>query len=51
MHAQCPEGQWFACLAVDQEHLRVQDHAVAPGESLGDVVLKVGHLEAEESLK
>lgn len=49
MHAQRPKGQWFACLVVDEEHLRVQDHAVAPRESLGDVVLKVGHLEAEDS--
>lgn len=47
VHSQSPKGQWFAFLVVDQEHLRVQDHAVAPGESLGDVVLKVGHLEAE----
>ena len=51
VHSQSPKGQWFAFLVVDQEHLRVQDHAVAPRESLGDVVLKVGHLEAEGSLR
>lgn len=51
MHSQSPKGQWFACPVVDQEHLRVQDHAVAPRESPGDEVLKVGHLEAEGSLR
>lgn len=47
VHSQSPKRQWFACLVVNQEHLRIQDHAVAPRESLGDVVLKVGHLEVE----
>lgn len=51
MHSQSPKGQWSACPVVNQEHLRVQDHAVAPRESPGDEVLKVGHLEAEGSLR
>lgn len=44
VHAQSPKGQWFACFVVNQEYLRIQDHAVAPRKSLRDVVLKVGHL-------
>lgn len=51
VHSQSPKGQWFACLVVNQEHLRIQDHAVAPRESQGDVVLKVGHLEVEGSFR
>lgn len=50
VHSQGPKGQWFACLVVNQENLRVQNHAVASRKSLGDVVLKVGHLEVERKL-
>lgn len=50
VHSQSPKGQWFACLVVNQKHLRIQDHAVSPRKSLGDVVLKVGYLKAEGEL-
>lgn len=44
MDSQCPEGQRFAGLCVNQEDFSVQDHAVASGERLRDVVLEMGHL-------
>lgn len=45
MDAQSSKGQRFTGLCVDQQDFGVQDHTVASRERLGDVVLKVGHLE------
>lgn len=45
MHPQCPEGQWLAGVGVDEEHLGIQDHAVATNKGLRDELFKMGHLE------
>lgn len=50
VYSPSPKGQWFGCLSVIQEDLRVQYLAVAPTERLEDVVLKVGHLRKQKGL-
>lgn len=50
VYSQGPKGQWFACVVINQEHFRVQDHALTPRKRFGNIVLKVGHLEAERQL-
>lgn len=49
--AEGPEGQRLAGLGVDEEDLGVQDHAVASGESLRDVLLEMSHLEGEAAVR
>lgn len=50
MDSQRPEGQRFAGLCVNQEDFSVQDHAVASGERLRDVLLEMGHLKHRPKL-